>query len=44
MLEKHSHNAFKKFSQDVYTQFGMRIAILAGFQDSQGDSQVTLYA
>jgi len=44
MLQKHSLHAFTDFSEAVYNQFGMRIAVLAGFQDDNGHGQVLLYA
>jgi hypothetical protein len=43
-MEKQSLHVFRDFSEAVYNQFGMRIAILAGYQDRQGDGQVVLYA
>jgi hypothetical protein len=37
-------NAFKDFSQSVYSQFGMRIIILGGYQNqSSGEPEVVLY-
>jgi hypothetical protein len=44
MLEKQRLHVLRDFLEAVYNQFGMRIAILAGFQDRQGESQVVLYA
>jgi hypothetical protein len=44
MMEKYSLHVFRNISESLYIHFGMRIAILAGFQDRQGDSQVVLYA
>ncbi len=42
-MERHSGNTFRTFAQYVHHQFGMRVAILAGYQDSQGETAVSLY-
>ena len=43
MMERHSGNTFRTFAQYVHRQFGMWVAILAGYQDSQGETAVSLY-
>jgi hypothetical protein len=41
MLEKHSVRVFREFTESVYSQFGMRIVIFAGFQDRDGDPAIS---
>jgi hypothetical protein len=41
MLEKHSQHTFRDFSESVYSQFGMRIVIFAGYRDRDGDPAVS---
>lgn len=42
-LQKHSLQAFREFTESVYTQFGMRIVIMAGYEDRSGHPEVVLY-
>jgi hypothetical protein len=43
MMDKHSSKTFRIFAQYVYRQFGMRIAVLAAFRDSEGEAAISLY-
>jgi hypothetical protein len=42
MMEKHSGKTFRSFAQYVYRQFGMRIAVLAAYHDSEGEAAISL--
>jgi hypothetical protein len=43
MLEKHGINALRDFSESMFHQYGVRIAVLAGYCDSSGDPTIMLY-
>jgi hypothetical protein len=42
MMEKFGPRAFREFAKYAYRQFGARIAILAGYRDTDGGPTVTL--
>ena len=41
-LQKYSLHAFRDFTESVYTKFGMRIVIMACYQDRSGHPEVML--
>jgi hypothetical protein len=43
MFTKHGPNVLRDFSETMYLQFGVRLAILAGYRDPEGDPTVSLY-
>jgi hypothetical protein len=44
MFEKHGINALRDFSETMYRQFGMRVAILGGYCNGEGEPAIMLYA
>jgi hypothetical protein len=42
MFEKHGHNALREFSENMYRQYGVRIAVLAGYCDGDGEPAILL--
>jgi hypothetical protein len=42
-MEKHCGKTFRNFARYVYCQFGMRIAVLAAYRDSEGEAAISLY-
>jgi hypothetical protein len=43
MFEKHGINALQDFSESMYRQFGVRVAVLAGYCDGTGEPAIMLY-
>ena len=43
MFDKHGQTALREFSETMYREYGVRVAILAGYCDSQGEPTITLY-
>jgi hypothetical protein len=43
MFEKHGLNTLREFSESVYHQFGLRVAILGGYSDGDGEPAIMLY-
>jgi hypothetical protein len=43
MFEKHGLNTLRDFSESMYCQFGMRVAILGGYCDGDGEPAIMLY-
>jgi hypothetical protein len=44
MFEKHGVLALQEFSRSMHQQFGVRVAVLAGYCDGEGEPAVMLYA
>jgi hypothetical protein len=42
MMEKHGSAAVKEFTLSVYKQFGMRVSILATYENHKKDLIITL--
>ena len=42
MFVKHGVNTLAEFSETMYHQYGVRVAILVGYCDNEGDSSITL--
>jgi hypothetical protein len=43
MFDKHGIPTVQDFSALMYKQYGVRVAILAGYVDAEGDPTITLY-
>ncbi len=43
MFEKHGINTMRDFSESMYRQYGVRVAILAGYCDTDGEPAIMLY-
>jgi hypothetical protein len=43
MFEKYGMSTLREFSEVMYRQYGVRVAILAGYCDAEGESAVMLY-
>ncbi|KAH9031104.1 hypothetical protein EDB85DRAFT_2146272 [Lactarius pseudohatsudake] len=43
MMQKYSMSTFREFAQYVYSQYGMRVAILAAYRDGEGDPSITFF-
>ena len=43
MFNKHGMNTLRDFSEMMYRQFGVRIAVLVGYCDAEDESTITLY-
>ncbi|KAH9173118.1 hypothetical protein EDB89DRAFT_2069116 [Lactarius sanguifluus] len=43
MMQKYSMSTFQEFTQYVYSQYGMRVAILGAYQDGEGDPSITFF-
>lgn len=43
MFEKHGLNALREFSGTMYCQYGVRVAVLAGYCDGEGEPTMLLY-
>ena len=43
MFAKHGHGVLQEFSELMYQKFGVQVAILAGYCDSEGDPTIMLY-
>jgi hypothetical protein len=39
---KHGPDAISEFSSAVYSQFGMRIVVLAAFLDTRGEPSISM--
>jgi hypothetical protein len=42
MFEKHGMGALRDFSESMYHQFGVRVAILGGYSDADGEPAIML--
>jgi hypothetical protein len=42
MMSKHGPKAIKEFASSAYNQFGMRVVVLAAFEDVEGEPSMTL--
>lgn len=42
MFEKHGPRALREFSENMYRQLGVRVVILAGYCDGEGDPAIML--
>jgi hypothetical protein len=43
MMAKQGPRAVKEFTSSAYSQFGMRVVVLAAFIDGQGDPSIALW-
>ena len=43
MFEKHGISTLREFSEMMYRQYGVRVAVLAGYCDAEGESAIMLY-
>ncbi|KAI9445920.1 hypothetical protein H4582DRAFT_2069240 [Lactarius indigo] len=43
MMERHGMSTFREFAQYVYSQYGVRVAILAAYRDGEGDPAITFF-
>src|SRR6266702_1832751 len=43
MFEKHGINTMRDFSESMYCQYGVRVAILAGYCNTDGEPVIMLY-
>ncbi|KAH9009917.1 hypothetical protein EDB83DRAFT_2530998 [Lactarius deliciosus] len=43
MMQKYSMSTFREFARYVYSQYGMRVAILGAYQDGEGDPSITFF-
>ncbi|KAH9035545.1 hypothetical protein EDB85DRAFT_1889308 [Lactarius pseudohatsudake] len=42
MMQKYGMSTFREFARYVYSQYGVRVAILGAYQDGDGDPSITL--
>lgn len=42
MFEKHGMGILREFSEVMYRQYGVRVAVLVGYCDAEGESAITL--
>ena len=43
MFTKHGMNILAEFSETMYLQYGVRVAVLVGYLDAEGESAITLH-
>src|ERR1700761_2392372 len=43
MFAKHGQNVLRDFSETMFHKFGVRLAILAGYRDAEGEPTIALY-
>ena len=43
MFDKHGMNTLRDFSEMMYPQFGVQIAVSVGYCDAKDESTITLY-
>ena len=44
MFEKHGMSTLREFSELMYHQYGVQVAVLAGYCDAEGESTIMLCA
>ncbi|KAH9015212.1 hypothetical protein EDB84DRAFT_1567794 [Lactarius hengduanensis] len=43
MMQKYGMSTFREFARYVYSQYGVRVAILGAYQDGDGDPSITFF-